>query len=128
MFETSGRLRYSRNSPDGERRLVADCDHEILRMYAGLSKLEWRPLNTPRHGAHVTVIKREGPIKNVDRWGTHDREIVKIELGPMYEMRYRKGRRGRIYCLKARCNRFDEIREFFGLPVYHSFHMTIGWH
>lgn len=126
LYKTLGILRHSRNLPGQDHWwLVVDCDIEIIRYYRWLSERELgRKINTPKHGAHVTVINGTEPLKNKEQWGKFNGEKVELEVGKIYTL---PPVEKQLFCLEIKCPKLVEARQFFGLESEFPFHMTIGW-
>ena len=126
MFKTTGTLRYSLNNRD-KWWLVVDCDQQIIRYYKHLCAEERHlNLNIPRHGSHVTVIEGEEPLKNIEKWGEHNGEVIDLKATKIYSINAFEQNREKIYCINIECERLEELREYFGLEPEYPFHITIG--
>jgi hypothetical protein len=120
LFRAKGKLCYY------TRWLRLNTDDEICRYYKALLQKE-RPmlkLNTPMHGAHVSVIygdREQAP--NQQFWRKYHDEELEFEYEPI-------PRQDREYFwLFVRCPRLSEIRVELGLPpmtcTSTPFHLTV---
>ena len=121
MYSGRGILHYHINW------LVVYTDDEIGRYYRAIITREHPSvkLNSPMHGAHITVIagKYETPPKKDLYWGLYEGEIVDFQYSP--EIHFDDGL---YYWLTVECKRIEDIREELGLlpKIRFAWHLTVG--
>lgn len=106
----------------GNQRAVLAVDQGIADFYFSLIP-KWVRAWPQRHGAHVSVVRREVP-PNMDAWGRHEGERVEFE----YEDEVSNDET--YLWLDVRCPRVAEVRAELGLsplpPWRNGYHLTIG--
>lgn len=128
LYKSTGVLNYTM---DGGYRLAVEVDQQLADYYRALIP-PWKPVNRPRWGAHITVVRpeKEQPV-NLEPWGKYHGEPVQF----LYEPSVHEGKI--YYWLNIWCSRLEEIRTELGLPVISEFtlppegfikcfHCTIG--
>jgi len=87
-------------------------------------KLQWanNQLVRPAWGPHVSVIRREKPRKNLNRWGAQEGRRVEFWVDPFVHFNQE------YWWLNARCPELLDIREFYGLrrEPKMRLHLTVG--
>ena len=126
-YASSGTLRYS-----DQARLVVEVDRDFSEYYRKLIPPWVGKPNRQLHRPHISVIRKEVPLKN---WGIHDGEMVEFHYTGLV-------RWSRTYFwLDCFSVRLEEIRRELGLTTHPrhpenaiyrpdgfiwTFHMTIG--
>lgn len=131
-YEIKGTFRHSNNLPGEDQWwLVVDFDRDIILYYKSIIErglFKTVSLNSPRHGSHITVIKRgEEPLKNKQHWGFFNDMETTIKVKSLYVMPLGDESKNRIYCLGLEGTDLTYSRRFYGMDERYPFHMTIGW-
>jgi hypothetical protein len=118
LYDSVGTLRYSTHW------LVVDTDLELIKYYRWWIKKErfvW--VNTPMHGAHITVVAgKYEDVSSHPRWKAYDNQPITFQYSPIVECEES------YWWLTVYCERLSEIRRELGLsdlPKW-QFHLTIG--
>ena len=131
-IRTQGRLVYE--APRGAdfkktfklRTLTVDLPYDDLSAYYRwfVMKRFALVLSPPMFGLHVTVVRGNEKIPNVDAWKKHQGEIVTFEYSPKPHVQYG------FWTLPVRSPRMVQLRKELGLNEVtagpHSLHLTFG--
>lgn len=126
---TRGRLAYNlppraSKKPYTKRSLVATLSHDDLDLlYQWFIRREYGQalrLNRPIFGTHVTIVRAEEHVPNMDMWGKYERLEVDVEYDT--EVRNHFG----FWSLPVYNEWFQEVRKELGMLPEPDFHITIG--
>lgn len=124
-YPSFGALHFSLT--DGTYKLIVDVDKEIVALARALSPIK---LNSTRYPPHISVIRHETPLVNLDSWGANEGVIVQFSYSPEVHDD------GKYYWLNALSQDLINVRAEYGLPASslksrppdgtETFHITIG--
>lgn len=124
-----GRLAYDlpprrSSKPYDKRSLVATLpDDDLDLLYQWFVERRYGQalrLNRPIFGTHVTIVRHEEHVPNMQYWGKY--EGVDIDVEYDVELRRHFG----FWSLPVYSDVFQQIRAELGLPPEPDFHITIG--
>jgi hypothetical protein len=81
---------------------------------------QWLDLQRPMYGKHITVVKGDERIRNLDKWKAHQGRKVEIEYSPRLQPHWK------FWCLPVRSPKLQELRNELGLSTDFKFHITVG--
>ena len=111
-------------------RIVLDVSNDFVRLYYWfISKHYWIRMNTPMHGAHITVYNTKFHDKvNWKKAVWYDKKEVEFTYDPyVIEGGYRKG--FLMYYIKVFSKDLDKMKEKLGISDgegYRGLHLTIA--
>lgn len=133
MFATvNGVLKYDPPRGEMKRRTkfwcVLDITNDFAHYYQDLLKREkFITLNEPSWGSHMTVIRGEIPTPEYAHlWKKYQDEMFSVKYSLDIKVIPDRKKPGDFYILEAFCPELMEVRREMNLPVYDSFHITIG--
>ena len=123
--KSTGTLRFG--LIDSKYKLVVDVDPGIVAVARALTPIK---LNTTRYSPHISVIRHEIPVSNLDYWAKEEGRRVNFVYSPIvYDD-------DKYYWLNVLSQDLIDIRVSFGLPASslksrppdgtETFHITIG--
>ncbi|WP_151633848.1 hypothetical protein [Noviherbaspirillum aerium] len=124
-----GRLAYDlpprrSSKPYDKRSLVATLPEDDLDLlYQWFIERRYGQalrLNRPIFGTHVTIVRHEEHVPNMQLWGKY--EGVEVDIAYDVEVRRHFG----FWSLPVYSEEFQQIRAELGLPPEPDFHITIG--
>jgi hypothetical protein len=77
-------------------------------------------LQAPMFGLHVTVVRGDERVKNVQAWKKHAGEVIEFEYSTDMKVDYT------FWSLPVRSKRLEQIRTELGFVNLHNYHLTIG--
>lgn len=111
-------------------RIVLDVSDDFVRLYYWfISKHYWIRMNTPMHGAHITVFNEKFHAKvNWKKAVWYDKKEVEFTYDPyVIEGGFRKG--FLMYYIKVFSKDLDDMKEKLGIndgENYRGLHLTIA--
>lgn len=130
MYSSKGIINY--RSDNSGLNVILSIDQEIAKYYRALLPKALRQYLRPQlHNTHISVVRKEPIIPNVDNWGkSQDKEIEFFYNGTVRNSE-------RYFWIDAWSLGLEEIRKDLGLSLHskfvkpadgfnHTFHFTIG--
>jgi len=110
-------------------RMVLDVSDDLIKLYYHfICQKYWIRMNTPLHGAHVTIYSANHNKKiNWDKAVYNDKKVVEFEYDEnIVEGGYTKG--FLMYYIRVYSDQIDQIKKKVGIvdgPYYRGLHLTI---
>lgn len=127
MLKARGRISVDRKG----NRIVVDVSRDFVNYYYWfISKHYWIRMNTPKHGAHITIYNN---VVNKDEinWNAakrYHKQTIGFEYDPyLIEGGFTKG--FIMFYLKVYSKKVDEIKKALGIvdgPKYRGLHVTVA--